>query len=281
MPSLWTPPKPHIWTPPPGVLAERELERVALRGNHPSYRPNARRAETPGRLGASGASGIQFVGRAGDAQLAGTTCTVSLTSLSGGIASAAAEDDFVVVHTNNTGGGTTFTTSGYTDAHTELLGNDTYDCWYRTAYKFMTATPDTTFVCEGAGSTSHGITAIAFVYRGVDQTTPLDGVTPTTATGGNSIYANPPSITPTTAGAWIECGGGGACTSRNGDTYGSSDFDLFYSITADSFLDVPVGVGYFDGWTSGAFDPAAFTFTGSNGSQFSWAAASIVLRPAS
>jgi len=117
------------------------------------------------------------------------------------------------------------------------------------------------------------------VFRGVDPTTPMD-VTLTTATGGNSVLANPPSITPVTAGAWIACFGFGAHTDGT-DTYTSAgDLTLFTSSGGNTTNDGTAGAGYKDDWVSGSFDPGAWTFSGTDSTSFSWCAVTVALRPA-
>lgn len=75
------------------------------------------------------------------------------------------------------------------------------------AYKIMGSTPDTSasFTGSGAGGTD----SMAFAFRGVDQSSPLDGVTPVGATFTGGSSPNPPSITSNTDGALIVCMGTG------------------------------------------------------------------------
>lgn len=282
MPGLWVPPKPHIWTPPPGVLAERELEKIALRGNHPSYRPNARRSETPGKHGAAAAGGPTFVGGGTDSQNGGTDCSISLTGLTGGSGSTALENDLVIAVVSFSSGfsdsNMLMTTSGYTEV-ADLFANDTNNANLGVFYKFMGATPDTTAV-GGADndSSGYGLTMALHVWRGIDTTTPMD-VTATTATGLNSGVADPPSITPSTSGAIIIICGGNA-TDQGTNAFTHSVFSNVFSIGYDgSSGDSAAGIASYDGWTSGAYNPAAFGFSGS-GSTDGWCAVTMALRPA-
>jgi hypothetical protein len=73
----------------------------------------------------------------------------------------------------------------------------------------MGSTPDTTITFSQTGNADNAGTASILVFRNVDTTTPID-VTTTTATAANTVLANPPAITPTTAGAWIIYGASGA-----------------------------------------------------------------------
>ena len=93
---------------------------------------------------------LQYVGGA-TATKAGATSgnsTISLTALTGGIASAAAAGDIVIAvfatgSTVDRALSITDGTTAYTLIGTELYSNDTYDTNLRVAYKVMGATPDT------------------------------------------------------------------------------------------------------------------------------------------
>lgn len=231
------------------------------------------------RAATAAAENIQYVG--GYTQgFVGTTSNVTITfggNLTGGLASSASEGDLVLVWF---GTGSTLdrnlVVSGYTEI-TELYSDDTYDANLVVAYKFMEVTPDNTFVLTGGTlSTADAGAVVVQVFRGVDSIVPLDVVT-TTATGASSVLANPPSITPSSAGAWVVAGGAGAHNAGT-KTYSSSNLTNFRSVGADDTNDVTVGAGYHQ-WISGAFDPAAFTFSASNSESYSWAAATLALHP--
>lgn len=232
-----------------------------------------------GATAAAPAAGIQYVG--GYVQgLIGTTANlnITLTSLTGGLASAPAAGDLVIVYF---GTGSTvdrnLVVSGYTEV-TELYSNDGADTNLVAAYKFMGGTPDTSFTLTGGtlNTADAGVVAVQ-VWRGVNTTTPLD-VTSTTATGTNSVRCNPPAITPVTSGAVIVAGGSGA-HAIGAQTYSSSDLTAFRSVGTDDNNDATIGLGY-KVWTSGAFDPAQFTFSAGDNLAYSWAAVTLALRPA-
>jgi len=212
---------------------------------------------------------------------ASTTTDVALTSLTGGSDTAPSAGDLVVVFygtgSASPSGQAITVNSSYTNL-TRLTVNATYVTRLIVGYKIMGSTPDTvvnvsqTFAGGNAGSVS------VHVFRGVSSTTPLD-VTSTTATDGNTVLANPAAITPATAGAWIVAGGAGA---HNGgvDTYSSPDLSNFQSVGGpNSTNDSTIGSGIYTSWTSGAFNPGAFTFSDSNSSQFSTASYTLALRP--
>lgn len=233
-----------------------------------------------GAGGKAPVSPIQYVGGYVQGFVGGTgDRTITLTSLTGGLASAPATDDLVIVYF---GTGSTvdrdLVVSGYTEI-AELYSNDTEDTNLVVARKFMGATPDTSFTLTGGTLSTSDAGAVAVqVWRGVNQTTPLD-VTRTTATGVNSILCNPPAITPVTAGAIIVAGGAGAHDDATIRTFSSSDLTSFISAGGSDTNSVTIGLGY-KVWTSGAFDPAAFTYSSADSTAFSWAAVTLALRPA-
>lgn len=137
---------------------------------------------------------ISFVNSSSGVVAAGTgTGTVTMPA-------SMAQDDFVIVQCAsdsalNADG--IETGQGYTD----IQHNTDAEPGNHSAYKFMGATPDTTVTIlqEAIRATVCTITA----YRGVDLTTPLDGVAITTT---NSTAAGDPdngSIAAGSAGSWI------------------------------------------------------------------------------
>jgi hypothetical protein len=232
-----------------------------------------------GANGTAPAAGIEYVGGY-TLGFAGSASNITITfggNLTGGIASSASEGDLVIVYFG-TGSGSdrNLVVAGYTEI-AELYSNDTYAANLAVAYKFMGETPDTNFVLTGGTrSTADAGAVVVHVFRNVDPFVPTD-VTSTTATGTNSVLCNPPAITPSTAGAVVVSGGAGAHT-RGDRAFSSSDLTAFLSSGEDDTNDVTVGAGYVE-WTSGAVDPAAFTFSNTNSTSYSWAAVTLVLRP--
>lgn len=219
----------------------------------------------------------------------GTTCTgtgstysCSLTALTGGIGSSAAADDLVIVVTgwaSTANGDPGVTTTGYTEINAvDYYSNDTRDANASFNYKKMGATPDTSVTVRGFNNAGNGGATAVHVWRGVDPTTPLD-VTTTAATGGNAARPNSPSITPVTADAIVLTAGLGtgdtsplAFTAPTGYSNGMSAQGAGTSMSA-------IAVIASKAWVSGAEDPAAWG-GGETTTSDSWAAASIVLRPA-
>jgi hypothetical protein len=227
----------------------------------------------PGDIDYVGGSTFAFSGQTGDR-------TLSLTALTNGSDTSPSAGDLVVVF-YGTGSNTTARTisvkSSYTNL-TQLIGNDTYDAHLVVGYKVMGSTPDTSVIVSGTGSTADAGVVVVHVFRGVDQTTPLD-VASVSSAGANSVLCNPGPITPTTEGAWVIAGGSGAHVDGT-DSYSSSDLTSFLTAGANDTYDVTVGVGIKTDWVSGAFDPAAFTFSGTNAATSSWVAYTLAVRPA-
>ena len=89
-------------------------------------------------------------------------------------------------------------TSGYTQIFTEA--NDlqlTFGVWL----KKMGSTPDTQVVGVGGGDASEGVTYCAYIFHGVDPTTPQDAAP--VHVNGSSTNPNPAQIDTATANAWV------------------------------------------------------------------------------
>jgi len=202
---------------------------------------------------------------------------ISLTSLTGGLASSPAAGDLVIVYFAAGGGADlALTVSGYTEV-VELYSNDQFDTNLVVAYKHLSAADTSLTLTGGTISSSAGGAVSVHVFRNVDPLLPLD-VTSTTATGTNSARANPPSITPFTEGAWVVAGAGGGLQDP-ATTYSSSDLSGFNTAFGNDNNAALVGVGYYE-WTSGAFDPAQFTLGKADSTSYSWAAVTLALQPA-
>jgi len=227
---------------------------------------------------------IEFVGGntfGGEGIVSATTDMTLTSGLTGGIASAVSNDDLVIAAyarattSNNTmeitGG------SGYTTIGSELYSDDSNDTDFLVAYKFVSGDTSVTFG-RSYGLNFARATAV-YVFRNVDQTTPLD-VTAVTATAANSVLADPPAITPSSPGAYIVCVGAGA-HSAGTQTFTSSDLTDFQTVGFNDGNDITLGIGHKPDWTSGEFNPAAFGFSTSDTTTYSWAALTFALRPAS
>lgn len=230
---------------------------------------------------------ILYVGGMGNG-FAGTTTAQDITfALTNGSNSVPAPGDLVIIAyfigstvdrslAIRTTGGVDYTLMG-----SELTQSDTFDANLRVAYRFMPATADTQFrltetVGGGTGSTADAGRYTVHVFRNVDTSTPMDVAVQTTG-GIDSSAVNPPSITPTTAGAYVYAAGGAA--SGTGSTMTSSNLTDFRAGSTADTNDASIGAGYAV-WTSGAFDPAAYGNIPGGTTANSWCALTAALRPA-
>jgi hypothetical protein len=176
------------------------------------------------------------------------------------------------------------TPTGYTVAHAAVItASDTNVSSEQTSYKVMGSVPDTSASIPASASTTAGVAYAVHVFRGVDVGTPMD-VAATTASGTNSAQPNPPSITPSTAGAWIYCAGGGAMAAgaapQSTAPIGLSTATNAWrqTVLTTTTNDPGLAAGYKSDWASGAFDcPALTGYTTTNTG--SWTAATLALRP--
>jgi hypothetical protein len=224
---------------------------------------------------------IQYVGgkvvvRAGNT----TTTTTALNSgLTGGIASGVSAGDLVIaVNVVASNSDISASVSGYTVIGSEQYINGTYDTNLWVGYKFMPTTPDTAVTIPSAGSIDNAQGFIVMVFRGVDPSTPLGGVTPVFSSKTTSLLVDPPSITPTIAGSFVVAVGG-AATTGGSDTFASSDLTDFLTNGQGDTYDVVIGAGHKDNWTSGAFNPAQWTCTQGDNLNYTCIGGTFVLSP--
>lgn len=155
----------------------------------------------------------------------------------------------------------------------DVFGSDSNSINAAVYRKVQGATPDSTVtVRENTSSITGWMSVVALVLRGVDTTTPEDATT-TTASGGNTGRADPPSITTVTANAWVLA-------------FGASSQQLADPTTAPTGYGNVVGIGHpgiivstKEIATAGAENPGIYTDFTTSGLQ-SWAAATVAVRPA-
>lgn len=218
-------------------------------------------------------SPLIFVGAATASSSSGAAFNVSLTALTGGVAAAPVQNDIVIVVTA-VADNTACTATGYTQT---ALVSTTLSTVY-VGRKFMGATPDTTVAVQGSGSNAQGACAVAYVWRGVNTTTPMDA-TPTTSSATNTAIPDPPAITPVTAGA-VVLAMGGAGHQRGAVNFTSPTLANFRSTSANTAGDdATVGIGWAS-WYSGAYDPSPFTFGGTDSTAYMSCGVTLALRPA-
>ena len=208
---------------------------------------------------------IEYVGGKSGSATNGGDVSLDLTALTGGIDTAARTGDLVLAWGNVSNGGGQINTAGYTPIDS--------DGFVPIERKFMGATPDTSVVGEGGGGSSNSSAYGVMVFRGVDQTTPLDA-TPTLATA-NSTNPNPPSITPATDGAAVVAlaGSGVFDTSISAPT----NYTNLVTAAGNDSLDSTIGGAWRANRSAGvAENPGPF----GSWSSGPWRATTIALRPA-
>lgn len=179
----------------------------------------------------------------------------------------------------------------WTRVHDTLFRDDTNDINLSAWMMPVGSTPPTSinmFSTDPTTSATGSTNVAVLVLRGVDPTTPLD-VTSTTADGINSAHVDPPAITPVTAGALILVSGvAGHIAAQAAAVFVlGSDITQVVTVqgTSGQTQQALLTVGQKADWTSGAFNPAAWSFqlSGSpvNATQSSWGSATMVFRPAS
>jgi hypothetical protein len=232
---------------------------------------------------------ISYVGgvQGGRAGNTGTTTQSLSGTLSGGSNTSPSAGDLVVVlcaaGADTTAAPTQSVSGNNNGAYTQLTAQSqlgtTYDSYHLVSYIIQGSTVDTTITIPSSGSARNAQRWIVHVFRGVDSTTPMD-VTATYAKGTATGRPNPAAITPTTAGAWIAAFY--ASAAATGAAYTApTDFatDWLGGTTVDT-ADCMTGGGYYTGWVSGNYDPAAISAGGTTNADDSWTATTVALRPA-
>jgi hypothetical protein len=230
-----------------------------------------------GSGGGGGGGPPAFVGGTSGNFINGGGGSISLTSLSGGLASAPAEDDIVIVCLGLGTQSLRNVSCSFGTLIATLSSDDSFDSVFHARYKIMTSSPDTSISVTGTGNVTDSLGYAVHVWRNIDTTTPLD-VAATTATDINGAVPNPPSITPVTAGAIIVAMGGAGGGTLSNLTNPGSVTNFFQGWGADT-QDGTAGIYSYESWTSGAYDPPAFGGGGGGGTS-AWCACTIALRPA-
>lgn len=192
--------------------------------------------------------------------------------------------------TDNLGAAASPEPTGYTQvAKTYAIGSSSvaFGVAQTVMYKKMTSTPDTSISLPPTNS-SVGAGAYAVqVWRNVDTTTPMDVTDVSfTQSGGSSNgdttsttgsrQPNPPSITPVTSGAVVVAMG--AAATQGSTTFTNAGLTNFLTSYGNSTYDCILGM-YSAAWTSGAYDPPAFTVA-SDDTNSAASSVTVALRPA-
>lgn len=202
-----------------------------------------------------------------------TETVVSLTGLTGGIASLPRAGDIVVVAvaTGSTASRSQAVT-GYTQIDA-LYSNDNYDTNLFVGYKVMGATPDTTVTIPASGADGDAQRVSIQVWRNVS----FDSAT--TVTTINTVLANPPAITTSTDNNVLLIFGAGGRAGNDGLYAASYLSDFRTGVGSDNTNDVIIGSGYVYQSTAGTYDPAAFTASGfTDSALYSSAAVTVALK---
>jgi hypothetical protein len=221
----------------------------------------------------------QYVGGNSGAWAGATSgnTTVSLTALTGGIASSAQAGDLVIaVYATGSSADRTLSITDGSTAYT-LIGSELYnnglfvDANLRVAYKLLTAA-DASVTFGPTGNTSDAGVAAVYVWRGVNASTPLDIAANQTQ---SAAIARPQPVTPVTSGAVI-IGIVGAGIPATPSNFSASYLSGFVTRTSSDTNSAVVGIGYVN-WTGGTYTPAQWTGGGNDAADIEM---TIVLRPA-
>ena len=219
---------------------------------------------------------------------AGSTSTAAQSlsgTLSGGSNTSPLAGDLVCVYCSAADDGTVPATTqlisgNISGAYSNLsaqYADDTYGTCSQFSYQFMGATVDIEIVIPSSGNGRNAQRWVVHVFRNVNSGTPLD-VTSVPASGIDTGRPDPAAITPTTAGAWILACYASAAAVGTAYTAPTELVDWLGGTTADT-ADCMNGAGYYDSWSSGAYNPQAITAGGTTGANDSWTAMTVALRP--
>jgi len=193
------------------------------------------------------------------------------------------EDDFVLVVfasaalVNNN---IKIATTGYTTLSYDYIVGGTYDTNMLISYKRMGSVPDANIQFTPTGAVTQAGAFSIMILRNVDKVNPFD-VTQTTSSGTTTGIVNMAAITPISKNALIVCMGASAVNGLSNELgFRSPDlFNLFSYSSPESDADIVVGAGIYDAWTTGSFDPGAWSLPIADSASNSYAATTLALRP--
>ena len=249
----------------------------------------------PKRRVSSGAAGLSLVGvgyvNGSDVSSTVTVPTLYESGYSGDTATMSEGDTCIILVKYYEEDTDDLTITGYTKETVGPFGDpDKYNSTCTLFWKVQGATPDTSVTRSRTFGTYVAMQYIFFVVSGADTTTLMDVASVASQFDRDSAGAqpNPAAITPTTAGAWVLSLGGDATPGNTGvmtEGYagGAGNMTELWSWQDDDIFGgsegSEVAFAYYTDWTSGSFDPAAFSgFTQENNNH--GIQASMVLRPA-
>jgi hypothetical protein len=223
------------------------------------------------------AAGLQFVGGVGLSSTATQTPSFSLTSLTGGLASAPAAGDIVVVSVSfqdATDRNIQCTTTGYTEvADLFQAQTNSFNAPIQLGAYYKVLSTAETSVAFNLG-VSAASTFVCQVWRRINAT-PLDATT-TTAVGVGAL-PDAPAITTVTNGAVVIAIGSSGVIAQVAPTAPTGMGNLFSAAVGGNQIAIASEVRP----AAGTYDPATFGgFNGGGPSSWNFCAATIALRPA-
>ena len=222
---------------------------------------------------------IEYVGGTTYGGIGSTSnAIVSLTSLTGGIASSPQSGDIcIVINGCESYQDTSYANPvvGFTTLSGEDISGDSHPAHSRISYKILNGT-ETSISVGGTMNTTRGLCVAVMVFRNVNQTTPFSTAIQF-ATGINSRFANPPASTSTGANQVVVFAGLAGTAGSNTFTY-SGDCDAFITAVGTDTANASCGLGFKTLASAGTFDAVAFSTVDSTTT--GWNAYSIVLNTA-
>ena len=227
---------------------------------------------------------LQFVGQTTGSDTS-NGYTISLNgTLTGGIASSPSPGDLVIVWSafGNTAASAPAVTGNnngaYTDVHTALHVNDTWDTEFSTEYKVQGSTVDTSLTITRTTNAAYGGATVVQVWRGVAQANPIASSNTATITNASRVTFG--AVTPTIAGSVIVAGAAGTQGTTGSAFTGPANMTSANTLFSNGTTsDIGVLSSYFTGWTSGSFTPNTIT-GGTTSTSSSGASSTVVINPA-
>ena len=212
---------------------------------------------------------LVFVGRTTFAEDGDTSSVnVSLTTLSGGVASEPREGDIVIVAIGISGStDRSYRISGYTQI-SDQFQTDTYGINLQVGWKVMGPTPDTFVTITGhTGDINDSLVVAAMVFAGVDTTSPLNSAVEESATA-DTVVPTAPQVTLTagvrSAVIAVYAGGHNEGTDSYTEDSATHSFEHFISVGNNDITDASIAMGYFTKDVAAAFQTPNVSFTDSD-----------------
>lgn len=187
----------------------------------------------------------------------------------GGLTNAPGPNDVVVLALGGNLAGPPASPTGFTTLGT-ADETSAYRSGLKVCYRVLTG--------PWGGVSVSGAGWVIQCWRGVD-TSALEDVATQFANHSGTIIADPPSITPVTSGSVILCFGSAFQNASFSVTGWSGLTDARTASSSGAGNYWITGGAYYDAWSSGAYDPAAWSVSGATGLQSS-VSSTVALRTA-